>query len=53
MDIADLPRSRAETADVIHLKTGAPLDKIATTLSELFGLIPERHEVEDTKYDKE
>lgn len=53
MDIAELPRSRSEAADVIHRKTGAPLDKIATTLSELFGLVPERHEVEDTKYDEE
>lgn len=52
MDLADLPRSRAEAADVIHQKTGAPLDRIATTLSELFGLVPERHEVDNTKFDE-
>lgn len=47
MDLDDFPaRSRAEAADVIHRRTGAPLDKIHTTLSELFGLVPERHEVD-------
>lgn len=47
MDLDEMPRDRDEAADVIHAKTGAPLDKIRTTLSELFGLVPERHEVDD------
>ncbi len=46
-DVADFPKTRAEAADIIHRRTGAPLDKIQTTLSELFGLVPERHIVDD------
>ncbi len=47
MDLDDFPpRSRSEAADVLHRRTGAPLDEIHTTLSELYGLVPERHEVE-------
>ncbi len=40
-------RSRAEAADVIQQRTGEPMEKITTALSELFGLIPERHETSD------
>ncbi len=40
------PKSRAEAADLIHRRTGAPLDEVHTTLSELYGLVPERHEID-------
>lgn len=50
-DVAELPRSRDEAAAVLHDKTGAPLDEIQTTLSELYGLVPERHETTDGDVD--
>lgn len=48
MDLDDVTtRTRAEAVDVIHRRTGEPLDRIRTALSELFGLIPERHEASE------
>lgn len=52
-DVADLPRDRDGAAAVIRERTGASQEEIQTTLSELYGLVPERHEVADTKYDRE
>ncbi len=44
-DVAELPRTRAEAARVIQQRTGATTEEVETTLSELFGMVPERHEV--------
>lgn len=43
-DVADLPRSRDEAVAVLQARTGASAEEVQTALSELYGLVPERHE---------
>lgn len=38
-----LPRTRREAAAALQRHTGASTEEIETTLSALFGLVPERH----------
>ncbi len=38
------PNTHAEAAALLRERTGATDDEIATTLSELFGLVPEKHD---------
>ena len=45
-DVGGLPSDRDEAAHALSEKTGEPLEEIETTLSELFGMVPERHEPE-------
>lgn len=47
-DVAALPRERDRAARVIREKTGAPLEEIETTLSGLYGFVPEQQDVGDT-----
>jgi hypothetical protein len=41
-DVDTLPRSRDEAARALQEKTGASLEEIETTLSDLYALNPER-----------
>lgn len=44
-DVEDFPpNTHAEAAALLREKTGASEDEIATTLSEVFGLVPEKHD---------
>ncbi|MBT8216237.1 MAG: hypothetical protein HKN74_10050 [Acidimicrobiia bacterium] len=43
-DIDNLPRSRDEAADLLQKRTGATIEEVQTALSEVYGLVPERHE---------
>lgn len=38
------PNTHAEAAALLKERTGASDDEVATTLSELFGLVPEKHD---------
>ena len=43
-DIDNLPRSRDEAADLLQQRTGATIEEVQTALSEVYGMVPERHE---------
>lgn len=44
-DVAGFPpNSHEEAFALLKQRTGAPDDEITTTLSEVFGLVPEKHD---------
>lgn len=47
-DVEALPRSRKEAAPGLQQHTGASLDEIETSLCELSGLTPERHQIPES-----
>ena len=51
-DVEALPRSRKEAAAALQQHTGASLEEIETTLSELFGMTPDRHQAPPPESDE-
>lgn len=47
-DVEALPRTRREALPVLQERTGDTLENLERKLSELFGLVPERHEPDST-----
>lgn len=43
-DVDAIPRTRREALAVLQERTGDSLENLEIKLSELFGLVPERHE---------